>query len=205
MINIKSVLSKNVDAKSFSREYFRYLSHLLEKVDVNAIAAFIDEIESARKNGNTIFFIGNGGSAATALHMVNDISLGSRQDDEDQPLRSLALTDNVSVITALANDCGYDHIFVRQLKTLYRPGDKLVAISVSGNSPNILAAVEWVKKQKGVVIGMVGFDGGKLKGMCDIAIDAKGVKGEYGPVEDIHTIIGHLVYTWLWYNKRTVS
>jgi len=204
MNNIKSLLAKNLDAKSFSKEYFRCLSNVLDQVDVGAIAAFIEELQSAIKGGNTVFFIGNGGSAATASHMVNDISFGSRQDDEDLPLRCLALTDNVAVITALANDCGYEHVFVRQLKNLYKPGDKLVAISVSGNSPNILAAVEWVKKQGGVVIGLVGFEGGKLKGLSDIAIEAKAVKGEYGLVEDTHTIIGHLVYTWLWFNKRSV-
>lgn len=202
MKNIKSLLNKKSNIRLFSKGYFRYVTHLMENLDINAIAAFIKELEKARKNKNTVFFIGNGGSAATASHMVNDISLGSREYSDDVPFRTIALTDNLAVLTAVANDCGYANIFIKQLKILYRPGDKLVAISVSGNSSNVIAAAEWVKEKGGVVIGMVGFDGGQLKNICDLVIHAKTTKGEYGPAEDIHSMLGHLVHTWLWYGKR---
>ena len=157
---------------------------------------------SVSLNRDSVFFIGNGGSAATASHMSNDLSLGSHTCEDDLPFRSLALTDNAAVTTAIANDHGYDNLFVHQLRVHYRTGDKLVAISASGNSPNVIAAAEWVKKRGGIVIGLVGFDGGKLKNICDIAIHARTSKGEYGPVEDIHIILDHLIYTWLWYRKR---
>jgi len=100
---------------------------------------------------------------------------------------------------AVANDTGYENIFVNQLRIHYRKGDKLVAISASGNSPNVVVAAEWVKKQGGAVIALVGFDGGKLKEIGDVVVQVKAVKGEYGPVEDIHMILDHLVSYWLQY------
>ena len=111
----------------------------------------------------------------------------------------LFFASRVSVISAIANDDGYENVFVNQLKIHYRNGDKLVAISASGNSPNVVAASEWVKNRNGKVIGLIGFDGGKLKDICDIAIHVKTPEGEYGPVEDIHIIIDHLISNWLIY------
>jgi len=202
MKNIKSLLNKPTNVRAFSKGYFDYLYSLLNRLNTDAIEKFIDELNAARTHQNTIFFIGNGGSASTALHMANDLSLGSRTYDKTLPFRSLALTSNTAVMTAIGNDHGYRNLFVYQLGIHYRPGDKLVAISASGNSSNVITAVKWVKKQGGTVIGMVGFDGGKLKNICDIVIHVKTAKGEYGPVEDIHIIMDHLIYTWLWHRKR---
>jgi len=202
MKNVASLFNETNDIEEFSKGYFEYLHSLLKQLDTGAIAKFIDELKAARKNRNTVFFVGNGGSAATASHMANDLSLGSNLQDDELPLRSLALTDNTAAMTAIANDHGYENLFVQQLRVHYRRGDKLVAISASGNSPNVIAAAEWVKKQGDTVIGLVGFDGGRLKDMCDIVIHARTSKGEYGPVEDIHIILDHLIYTWLWYRKR---
>ncbi|MFH0840019.1 MAG: SIS domain-containing protein [Candidatus Omnitrophota bacterium] len=202
MKNIKSLFNETDNVEEFSKGYFDYLHSLLKQLDTGAIAGFIGELETVRRNQNTIFFIGNGGSASTASHMANDFSLGSNACDDGLPLRSLALTDNSAVMTAVSNDHGYQNIFIHQLQVHYRPGDKLVAISASGNSPNVVAAAKWVKKQGGLTIGFVGFDGGKLKDICDITIHVKTPKGEYGPVEDIHIILDHLTYTWLWYQKR---
>jgi len=114
----------------------------------------------------------------------------------------LALTDNVPLITAIGNDDGYENIFVNQLRVHYREGDKLIVISASGNSPNVVRAAEWVKQKGGRVIGLIGFDGGKLKEICDIIIHVETPKGEYGPVEDIHTILDHLVANWLQYRLK---
>jgi len=100
-------------------------------------------------------------------------------------------------MTAIANDDGYDNLFVNQLKIHYRDGDKLVVISANGNSRNVVAAAEWVKQCTGRTISIVGFDGGKLKDTCDIVIHVKTEKGECGPVEDIHMIIDHLISNWL--------
>jgi D-sedoheptulose 7-phosphate isomerase len=139
-----------------------------------------------------VFFIGNGGSAATASHFANDIAIGTRTGDA-KPFRAMALTDNVAVLTALANDNGYDSIFVDQLKVHLRDGDALVAISASGNSPNVIAAVEYARSRGAKVVGLTGFDGGKLRTLSDIAIHAQTAKGEYGPVEDLHMVVDHLV------------
>jgi D-sedoheptulose 7-phosphate isomerase len=200
--NIENLFKKSSDIKEFSAGYFKYLSSLLNSLDLNSIASFVEQLEEARKNRNTVFVIGNGGSASTASHMAGDFSFGSRRDYDGLPLKVIALTDNIAAVTASANDCGYDTIFLRQLKVYYNPGDKLIAISASGNSPNIITAAEWVGKQGGKTIGMVGFDGGKLKSIADILIHVKAEKGEYGPVEDIHMILEHLIYTWIWYLRR---
>ena len=99
-------------------------------------------------------------------------------------------------MTAIANDVGYENLFLGQLEIHYRPGDKLIAISASGNSPNVVRAVEWVKQRGGRTIGLVGFDGGKLREMCDVVVHVKAASGEYGPVEDAHLILNHILAHW---------
>ena len=200
MKTIESLLNEASDVQQFSKGYFSYLSSLLDELDTNAIAAFADEIENARKNQNTIFFIGNGGSASTASHMANDFGTDIRKKGgSDLPFRALSLTDNNAVMMAIANDDGYDNLFVNQLRIHYRPGDILVAISASGNSSNIICAAEWVKERDGIVMSLVGFDGGRLKEISDVVIHVKSQKGEYGPVEDVHMIMDHLLANWLQY------
>ena len=188
--------------KEFCEDYFRHLSELLNSLDLDKVVAFADELEMARQNDNTVFFIGNGGSAATASHMANDFGANINKGDEGAPsLRALSLTDNSAVMSAISNDDGYQNVFVNQLKIHYRPGDKLVAISASGNSPNVLLAAQWVKKKKGTVISLTGFDGGRLKEISDICVHVETGEGEYGPVEDIHMIMDHLVVTWFQQKK----
>lgn len=202
MNNIERLFSESKDADGFVKGYLDYVSDLLNTIETQSIVSFIKELEEARKNRNTIFIIGNGGSAATASHMANDLALGSGIDKDNPPYRALSLADNTAKMTAISNDYGYDRVFVDQLRVHYRAGDKLVAISASGNSRNVIVAAEWVKNQGGTVIGLLGFDGGKLKDLCDVSICVKTPKGEYGPVEDVHMVIDHLVYTWLHYRER---
>lgn len=197
MNNLDRLLKECGDVVQFADAYLGYLSEVLKRLDRKAIAAFVAEIELARGRQSTIFVVGNGGSAATASHMANDFGVGTRTAGKGLPYRVLALTDNVAAMTAIGNDDGYGNIFVYQLRIHYRPGDILVAISASGNSSSVVSAVEWVKHQGGKVLGLVGFDGGALKGLCDVLIHAETPKGEYGPVEDVHMILDHLVYTWL--------
>lgn len=184
------------DAAGYARAYLSYVGALARQLDPNTIGAFIALLEDARASGATVFFIGNGGSAATASHFANDIAIGTRTGDV-RPFRAQALTDNVAVMTALANDNGYDSIFVDQLKVHMRDGDALVAISASGNSPNVIAAVGYAKARGAKVVGLTGFDGGKLRAQADIAIHVATQKGEYGPVEDMHMIVDHLVGAYL--------
>lgn len=184
------------DAASYARAYLEYVGELARKLDPMPIGALVALLEDARVRGATVYFIGNGGSAATASHFANDIAIGTRTGDE-RPFRAQALTDNVAVVTALANDNGYDSIFVDQLKVHMRDGDALVAISASGNSPNVIAAVEYAKSRGAKVVGLTGFDGGKLRALADIAIHVPTQKGEYGPVEDMHMVVDHLVGSFL--------
>ncbi len=203
MNNIEHFVTKSTSAKEFAKIYLNYVGKLLTEINPETIAAFIDELEASREHQNTVFIVGNGGSAATASHMANDIGMDVfKKGTDEKPLKALALTDNISLMTAIANDDGYENIFVNQLKIHFRPGDKLVAISASGNSPNVIKAAEWVKKQGGRVIGLVGFDGGLLRNICDIVIHVKTPKGEYGPVEDVHLVIDHLVALWLQYGLK---
>lgn len=185
----------------FSKSYVNHLINLLSKLDHNQIANCIEELEEARKNDNTIFIIGNGGSASTASHIGNDFGLVvlKKSNKIKKSYRAHALTDNLSVISAVGNDSTFENIFLDQLKIHFRPGDKLIAISASGNSPNLITACEWFKDQEGKIMGWLGFDGGKLKEIVDIPVLVKTPKGEYAPVEDIHLVVNHIIVTWMQY------
>ena len=184
------------NAAGYARAYLDYLSSCLDSVDCDAVGAFANLLLSARQTGNAVFFIGNGGSAATASHFANDISVGTRTGD-GKPFRAISLTDNVAVMTALANDEGYEKMFVDQLKVHMRDGDALVAISASGNSLNVIAAVEYAKSRGATIVGLTGFDGGKLRELSDISLHVPTARGEYGPVEDLHMIFDHLIGSFL--------
>ena len=178
-------------SKGFSNNYLEYLTELISKLNREAIGDFADLLLQSRDSGATTFFLGNGGSASTATHFVNDVSLGSRQFKK--PFRAISLCDNQAVITAIANDDGYENIFLQQLQTLSRPGDTIVCISASGNSKNLIKAIEFAKENNLYVVGLTAFDGGYLKENCDLNIHVPTKIGEYGPAEDLHMVICGLV------------
>ena len=196
MTTLAGITKDSTTATEFSTAYVRHLSDLLASLDPSAIAAVADHFMRARAEGRTIFLIGNGGSAATASHMANDLGL-CHTGTSGPAFRALALTDGVPIMTAIGNDFGYAELFTRQLEVHYRPGDVVLAISASGNSPNLLAAATWVRERGGVVLGFLGFGGGALKDMCDASVIARTEHGEYGPVEDVHMILDHLITLWL--------
>jgi D-sedoheptulose 7-phosphate isomerase len=197
MNNIDKLCNSSRSASEFAQGYFTYLKKALDSIAPESIDKLVEEFESAQSSGNTIFVTGNGGSSTTATSMGNDIGFDIlKKSGTDKPFRVLALTDNMSVITAIANDVGYENIFLNQLKIHYRQGDKLLAISASGNSPNVVVAAEWVKKQGGRVISFVGFTGGKLKEISDVVVHVKSETGEYGPVEDAHLVLNHVLAHW---------
>ena len=188
MKNIKTISSQANSPSEFLSQYFKYLKDVLSNIDVKQVDKLVLSLEKARKNGNTIFIIGNGGSATTASSMANDLGFDIiKKTKTKKPFKFLSLTDNNSVITAIANDVGYEEVFVNQLKIHYRKGDQLIIISASGNSPNLVSAAKWFKSQKGKVISFLGFDGGKLKKISDIILHAKTEKGDYGPVAVSYT------------------
>ena len=180
-----------IASKKFSDDYLNYISELISQLDRSHISQFVDHVLGVRDNKQTIFFLGNGGSASTASHFVNDISLGSRQFEN--PFRAVSLCDNQSVITAIANDDGYENIFLQQLQTQAKPGDSMVCISASGNSQNLVKAVEWSKANGIYTISLTAFDGGYLKKHTDLNIHVPTKIGEYGPAEDLHMIICGLI------------
>ena len=182
-------------ADDFARRYLDRLRALLDEMDTAAIARFVAVLVAARERKARIFFMGNGGSAATATHFANDISIGN--GSWSKPFRAVSLVDNMAVLTAVANDHGYDHIFTIQLRTQMSPGDVVVAISASGNSPNVVGAVEYARANGAVTVGLTGFDGGRLKELADVSVHVPTGTGEYGPVEDVHMILDHLVGAYL--------
>ncbi|KAB8028150.1 SIS domain-containing protein [Fluviispira multicolorata] len=180
----------------FAKNYLHYLKVLLDTLELEAIEKFIKILFESQKNGHRIFFIGNGGSAATASHFSNDLSIGTRC--LENPFKAISLTDNNAIITAISNDFGYNEIFIQQLKAQgFSKNEVLVSISASGNSENVLKAVEYATEKDGITIGLTGFDGGLLKKKCQLSIHVDTNKGEYGPVEDIHMILDHLIHAYL--------
>jgi D-sedoheptulose 7-phosphate isomerase len=180
---------------AFAKGYLEYLREVLSSLDMEAIGSFIGVLLEARERGARIFFCGNGGSASTASHFANDLSMGCRS--WEKPFRAVSLADNVPILTAVSNDYGYDEVFVRQLQTQMERGDVVVAISASGNSPNVLKAIEYAKANGAFTVGLTGFDGGQLKQEAHLNLHIPTNKGEYGPAEDGHIIIDHLVGSYL--------
>jgi D-sedoheptulose 7-phosphate isomerase len=166
------------------------LVSLLDSLPVSEIQDVIGILAYARFNNKKVFIMGNGGSAATASHFACDLGKGTLLPGLPR-FRVLALTDNIPLFSALANDYGYDHVFSEQLKSLVRPGDVVIGISGSGTSPNILNAIRAAREARAITVGFVGFDGGALKGLVDKAIHVRSHCMEQ--VEDMHLVLEHLV------------
>ncbi len=181
--------------QNFIQKYINNLTNILNNLDLEVIEKIKDALEDTIKNNSKIYILGNGGSSATASHMVNDLSIGLK-------LRNIrnfnveSLSDNSSVCTAIANDTGYENIFYAQLLHKVQKDDLIIAISCSGNSPNIIKAVEYAKTRDANIVGMIGFDGGKLQKLSDINFHIPTDKGEYGLVEDVHMILDHIIYSY---------
>ena len=183
------------DVKQFSSSYFSYLKEIFDKISLSEIQIFVEILLVARENGTTIFFAGNGGSAATASHFANDLAFGT--NDYEKPFKVMSITDNVPVLTALGNDYGYDEIFIRQLKVYGRKGDVLVGISASGNSQNLINAFEYATTVGIKTVALTAFDGGKMRKIANQCVHIPTGKKEYGPAEDLHMILDHLVANYL--------
>jgi D-sedoheptulose 7-phosphate isomerase len=183
------------DIEKFSKSYFAYLKEIFDKIDLSEIKSFIGILLDARDNGAMIFFIGNGGSAATASHFANDLAFGT--NEYEKPFKVMSITDNVAVLTALGNDYGYNEIFIRQLKIYAKKGDVLVGISASGNSQNLINAFEYAATADIKTVALTAFDGGKLKKIADYGVHIPTDKKEFGPAEDLHMILDHLIGNYL--------
>ena len=172
--------------------YIEYLEKAIASVEHTQVESFIELLYRAYKNKKMVFVIGNGGSAANASHLAQDLAKGTRSTlEQETRIKALSLTDNLPFVTALGNDDGYDTIFEQQLRTFASPGDILVCISGSGNSPNIIKAVEWANKNGLETVGITGFNGGKLKTLNRHSVHVP--LNDMCTAESVHSIIFHYV------------
>jgi D-sedoheptulose 7-phosphate isomerase len=171
--------------------YLEELSGTIQKLPLPAIDDLVRQFFGAYQAGRTIFLFGNGGSAALASHMACDLGKGTAPAS-GRRLRAIALTDNVALITAWANDSRYEAIFAEQLENLLHPGDVACAISASGNSPNILAALSFARRAGAATAGITGFQGGNMKSLCDVCVVVPSDNMQI--IEDLHVSISHAVF-----------
>ena len=195
--SIKQIAKNNNKISGFAADYFNRLCSIFNNLDLKKLDKLEIVLKKARLNKNNIFVFGNGGSAATASTMANDLGFDiQKKTSTKTPFKFFALTDNTPVITAISNDTGYENVLIYQLRIHFQKKDIIILISASGNSKNLLKAANWVKKNNGYVFSFLGFDGGKLKNLSDDYILVKTEKGEYGLVEDMHLIINHIFAHW---------
>lgn len=176
------------------KDYVARLKRELDRVDADEAELLTEWMFDAWQHERTVFVIGNGGSACTASHMAEDFGKSclrpeDLRDESKRRLRIMSLTDNVGWLTALGNDCGYDQVFVQQLMNFGRPGDVLVAISGSGNSPNVIAAADWAVRKGLKVFGLTGYDGGRLRQVQHAGLHVP--LNDMGMVESIHLCVLH--------------
>jgi D-sedoheptulose 7-phosphate isomerase len=172
------------------RTYLSGLQHTLNQLPVDLVERVITILEEARRSSRKIFILGNGGSASTASHFVCDLAKNTRNDGWPD-FRVIGLSDNMAIFSALANDEGYENVFSQQLASLVERGDIVIGISTSGNSPNVLRAIELANQVEATTIGFTGFDSGRLGALVDINLHVPSNCIEH--VEDIHLILEHMI------------
>jgi phosphoheptose isomerase len=176
-------------------QYVARLCTVISRLDPRSIDRIADKLFEAYREKKTVFIVGNGGSAALASHFACDLGKGVTFNNGPGRLRVLSLTDNIPLITAWANDVGYEYVFAEQLRNFIAPGDIVFAISGSGNSPNVLRALEVARDAGAATLGMTGFQGGKMKSLCDVCVVVPVANMQI--IEDLHTVTAHAVSTIL--------
>jgi len=185
-------------AKQHITDYFNSIKRILDNIPAEKVERISEILLEAYKNGRQVFIMGNGGSAATASHFACDLGKGTTQGhifQNKKRFRVISLNDNTPLVTALSNDCGYDAVFTEQLTNLINKGDIVIALSASGNSKNIINAVKYAKSKGATTIAFTGFGGGKLKTISDEHLISD--SNEFGPVEDSHLILEHLICDYI--------
>jgi len=186
-----------MEINDFAKNYLGDLKELINTIDINEITEFIKEIENAYKNGKTIFIMGNGGSAATASHFVCDINKGVSLKLQKK-FKVLCLNDNIPIMLAYSNDISYDSVFIEQLKNFIMNDDLVIGISGSGNSKNVLNAIEYSNKVGARTFGIIGCNGGKLKDIAQKSLIVRSF--DMQKIEDCHMILTHL--TMQYFSKK---
>ena len=183
-----------MEIKNFAGKYLSELVDLINSIDLHEIENFINELEEAYKNDKNIFVMGNGGSASTASHFACDINKGVSLK-LNKRFKVISLNDNIPIMLAYANDISYDSIFEEQLKNYIKKDDLVVGISGSGNSKNVLMAIEYANAIGARTFGITGYDGGKLKKIAEKSIVIR--SNDMQKIEDCHMILVHLTMQYL--------
>jgi D-sedoheptulose 7-phosphate isomerase len=171
-------------------DYLSTVAHLIARLPVAEVAALIDMLDQARCAGRTILICGNGGSSATASHWATDLTKNTAGPGRPR-LRALALADSTSLVTAVANDSHYERVFAEQVLTWAEPGDVVIGISGSGNSPNVLHAMDCARQMGAQTVGLIGSGGGRLRERVDLAVLIDSANMEQ--IEDTHLVLSHAV------------
>jgi D-sedoheptulose 7-phosphate isomerase len=183
-----------LDAKAFARWYRERALEQWRALDLGALGRIAAVVERARARGRFVWVCGNGGSAATAAHVGCDFGKTAAKTGA-KPLKAVSLSDNAAFLTAVGNDLSFDETFSRQLENVAAAGDVVLLISGSGNSPNLLAAARLARTRGATVVGLLGFDGGKLKPLCDEVLLIP--SDQYGVIEDLHMSVAHILTFYL--------
>ena len=191
-------MSTTSNKKVFFESYSKKLQQVLESSDWTPIEELADDIQKCWNEGRRVFLCGNGGSAGNAIHLANDFIYGIAKKTGGG-LKAISLSDNSAVITCLANDVGYDHIFSEQLAVQAEEKDLLIVLSGSGNSSNIIHAVEQAKKMHVKSFAILGYNGGICRGIVDVPIHFP--INDMQIAEDLQIIVGNMLMQWL-YNNR---
>ncbi len=171
-------------------QYLKEVEEMVRAIPRNGVRQVVEAIREARDSGRRVFIMGNGGSAATASHMACDLAKTAIAEGK-QRVKAIALTDNAPLLTAWGNDVAYEDVFAEQLRNLAEVGDLVIAISGSGNSPNVLKAVQLAREVGATTVGFTGSPGGRLKHLVDISVDIPA--GRIEQAEDGHMILDHVV------------
>lgn len=175
---------------NFAKLYIEGIKGCLNEICLEKVKKVTEVIFQAYLDNKQVFIMGNGGSASTASHFACDLGKGTIVEGRKR-FRVLSLNDNMPLITALSNDFGYEEVFKEQLVNLINPGDLVIAITGSGNSTNVIKAIEYAKLKQAITIGFIGFGGGKLKDIVDYEMTIS--NRNYGQVEDVHVILQHMI------------
>lgn len=179
-----------MDSTAFLASYMTELRDCLDQVSLDQVQRVVTMLQRVREQDGVVYVLGNGGSAATASHLASDLGR-ARAGSGGRGLRAECLTDNMAAFTATANDTGYEGAFAEMLALRARPGDVVLAISGSGDSPNVIRAVEEARRRGASTVALVGFGGGELAGKVDLCVCVE--SRHYGAVEDLHLALGHML------------
>jgi D-sedoheptulose 7-phosphate isomerase len=190
------------DFRDFVDDYYRRFAEVLAAFDRAPMEGVLEVLQRTRDNGGTVWVAGNGGSAAIADHSVCDATKGTHVEGQP-PLRTISLSSNPAMLTAISNDIGYEDVFRRQLSYYLKPNDAVLLVSSSGNSPNVIEACRYAKGRGIPTIAFVGFDGGALRELADHAVWIP--VDNYGIVEDTHQSLVHVITQYLFARAKAAD